>query len=408
MITPAPIALRAWSATSQNTLIATGRIELGGRPVSGVTLTVDGYRLQQRTDAAGRFRYRIDTTLARRRVVTVASAVTARVGGRLMSSAERAAVGRLKGSFEVAYRITGLHASLQNGNVVVTGRASLFGGGAPPPVVLYTYRLSGTVTDSDGRPVAGAVVVSRTQDRDFWTSSTATDAHGRYTSFFAASDEAGSNPVPITVQVAVGSETFASEFGSNVMFPALRSASLDLKLPASPSTPLPVAKPSSRAGAVYEGVMVGVSGPHGVVKPLSATWPDRSGHFRLVLPATARGASLSVWEDPHQESSPPSLRARVPPCRLPRGPLRSTRTCRRRSRASALRADRRASRRAPSRRSGLCRLRGGHRNGEWSLPNADLHSTRAVRDRSSGATTSPLFASPGASRSSVRRETPVR
>jgi hypothetical protein len=53
----------------------------------------------------------------------------------------------------------------------------------------------------------------------------------------------------------------------------------------------------SYAGAVYEGILVGVSGPSGVIQPVSATWPDASGRFTLVLPASASGKSLRVWED---------------------------------------------------------------------------------------------------------------
>ena len=74
-----------------------------------------------------------------------------------------------------------------------------------PPVVLFTYQLTGTITDAAGKPVVGAIVVTRTQDRDFWTFSKPTDASGHYTSFFAASDESGADPVPLTVQVASGS-----------------------------------------------------------------------------------------------------------------------------------------------------------------------------------------------------------
>ena len=40
-----------------------------------------------------------------------------------------------------------------------------------------------------------------------------------------------------------------------------------------------------------------VSGPAGVIKPLSATWPDARGRFTLVLPGSARGKPLRVWED---------------------------------------------------------------------------------------------------------------
>ncbi len=72
---------------------------------------------------------------------------------------------------------------------------------------------------------------------------------------------------------------------------------MDVKLPASPTTPLAEPTSSSYTGAYYNGVLVGVSGPGGVIKPISATWPDLRGRFTLVLPGSARGKPLRVWED---------------------------------------------------------------------------------------------------------------
>jgi len=43
--------------------------------------------------------------------------------------------------------------------------------------------------------------------------------------------------------------------------------------------------------------VLGVSGPNGIIRPLSASWPDRNGRFRLTLPASVRGQKLSVWQD---------------------------------------------------------------------------------------------------------------
>jgi hypothetical protein len=163
--------------------------------------------------------------------------------------------------------------------------------------VLFTYRLSGTITDASGRPVAGATVVTRTQDRDFWTFSQPSDAAGHYTSFFTASDERGVNPVPLTVQVASGSVSYASPVNRNVNFTALRSATMNVQLPASPTGVLALPAATSFPGAVYEGTLVGVSGPGGVIKPVRATWPDAHGRFTLVLPGSARGKPLRVWEN---------------------------------------------------------------------------------------------------------------
>jgi hypothetical protein len=201
----------------------------------------------------------------------------------------------VQAGFDVGYRIQGLSATRRaDGRIVVSGRLASAGGAPPPTVALYTYRLTGVVTDSSGNPVSGAVVVTRTRDRDFWTFSTRSDSLGRYTSFFAASDETAADPVTLSVQVAVGSNSYGLPTGVDVQFDRLHSARMNVQLPAS-GTGLPAPKPTSYPGAVYEGMLVGVSAP-GVVKPVSARWPDRSGRFSFVLPASLRGKTVSVWE----------------------------------------------------------------------------------------------------------------
>ena len=295
--TAAPLAVRLWAANDPNTQLVGGTLTLGGKPVTGAAMQVDNYTLQQRTNAQGHFFYRVDTTLPERHVVRVVRLAKATVAGRPLTALQRRALISASGAFNVGYRVSGLHTSPSNGHVVLTGRLSYANGQAPPPVVLYTYRLSGTITDAAGKPVAGATVVTRTQDRDFWTFSTPSDANGHYVSFFTASDEAGENPVPLTVQVASGAVSYASPAGKNVNFTQLHSATMDVRLPSSPSAPLALPTSTSYPGAVYEGTIVGVSGPGGVVKPLSATWPTANGSFRLVLPGSVAGKPLRVWED---------------------------------------------------------------------------------------------------------------
>jgi PQQ-dependent dehydrogenase (methanol/ethanol family) len=295
--TAAPLAVRLWAANDPNTQRVGGTLLLGGRPVRGAAMQVDDYTLQERTNAQGRFFYRVDTTIPRRHIVRVVRLSKATVAGRPLTAVQRRALIGASGAFNVGYKISGVHVSTSGGHVVLTGRLSYANGQAPPPVVLYTYRLSGTITDAAGKPVAGATVVTRTQDRDFWTFSTPSDASGHYVSFFTASDEAGDNPVPLTVQVASGAVSYASPTGKNVDFTQLHSATMDVRLPSSPSAPLALPTSTSYPGAVYEGTIVGVSGPDGVVKPLSATWPSANGSFRLVLPGSVAGKPLRVWED---------------------------------------------------------------------------------------------------------------
>jgi alcohol dehydrogenase (cytochrome c) len=296
--TQSGLFIQEWNAASQNSETVTGHVLLRGKPVSGVAIRVGNYPLRALTDSSGKFSYRVDTTLPQRHVTSVASVKQARLGGRALSSADQAAVLGLHNGFSVGYQISGLHTSRgSGGNVVLTGRALLAGGKAVPPVALYTYQLSGTITDSSGKPVYGAIVVSRTQDRDFWTFSKPTDRNGHYTSFFAASDELGSDPVALSVQVASGSVSFSSGATATVKFSALKSATLDIKLPSTPTGVMAVPTPSSYEGAIYEGLVLGVSGTHGMIRPLSASWPDRNGRFRITLPASARGQKLHVWED---------------------------------------------------------------------------------------------------------------
>jgi alcohol dehydrogenase (cytochrome c) len=298
--TQSGLVVRGWTANSSNTQSATGRVVLGSTPVAGLQIRVDGYLLPAKTAKDGSFGYPADITVARRHVVTIVSTSGARVAGRPLSAAEAKALLGMQAGFTVYYAVGDVHTKVQkNGTVLVQGHVASAEGVAPPKVSLYTYRLTGTITDSAGKPVQGAVVVTRTQDRDFWTYSTASDAQGRYTSFFAASDESGANPVLLSVQVADGDNIYGLPTGVNVPFAALKSSTMDVQLPAS-GTGLPGLKSSSYVGAVYEGMLVGVSGPRGVIRPVSARWPDASGNFSLVLPAAARGKTVRFWENYRQ------------------------------------------------------------------------------------------------------------
>jgi alcohol dehydrogenase (cytochrome c) len=288
-----PLAL--WKAASSNEAAVRGRITLGGRPVQGARVALDRFTILQPTDASGRFNARVDSTLARRHPLRVVDASKATVGGKQLTSTQQAELRKASGGISVGYRVVGVTAKRQsNGNVLLTGRVVRSDGAAAPGVVLLSYRMQGTITDASGRPVQGATVVTRTTDRDFWTFSLPSNANGRYVSFFSASDEQGSDPVPLNVQVAVGQRSYSPGL-ANVNFKRLSSATMDVKLPAS-GLGLPLPKSSPDPGAFYRGLLVGVLGPKGVIKPVSARWPDRRGRFSLLLPAVAKGTTLRFWE----------------------------------------------------------------------------------------------------------------
>ena len=300
--------LGLWRASSPNLTTVTGRVRLRDEPVAAVRVRVGRYDVAAPTDADGRFRVAVDSTLAWRLPVSVASAADATIAGRAVTGDERARLARMRSGVNVGYRLADLRATTRgDGTVVVTGRALRADGAPAPPVALVSYRLGGRITDAAGRPVAGATVVTRTLDRNYWTFSEPSDATGRYSSFFPASDELGSNPVPMTVQVAKGKVSHASGEDENVSFARLRSAVMDVRLTGLPDA-MPLPRARAEAGAIYRGLLVGASGPDGIVTPVSATWPDRSGRFELVLPASVRGDRLRFWQVDLQTFAAPAAR----------------------------------------------------------------------------------------------------
>lgn len=302
IIVESQLNVRRWQSTGSNEQIATGRLLLRGAPVAGARIRVDRYVVPGLTDSAGRFRYRADVTTPRRHIVAVVSAARATVHGRRLTAGERAAVLRANGGISAAYRLRDVRAKrLANGTILVTGRATFARGTPPPPVVLFTYRLSGKITDAGGQPVAGASVVTRTLDRSFWTFSQPSDAQGNYTSFFTASDQEDADPVQLNVQVALGDTSYAFAAGKSVGFRRLRSATMDIKLPA--TGPMAVPDTTSYVGGVYDGLLIGVARADRTVRPVSATWPDGQGRFRLVLPSSVRGKTVAFWMDQRQTFS---------------------------------------------------------------------------------------------------------
>src|SRR5206468_2553767 len=167
----------------------------------------------------GGFSYPADITDPARHEVSIVGLSHATVRGHKLTDAQQNALRASHAGINVGYRVSGLRAKVQaNGTVLVTGRITDTAGNAPPGVGLYTYKLSGTITDATGKPVQGAVVVGRTNDRDFWTFSAPSDSAGHYTSLFHASDELDEDPVPINIGVALGQVSYGGNLGTVANF----------------------------------------------------------------------------------------------------------------------------------------------------------------------------------------------
>ncbi|HEY1777870.1 MAG TPA: PQQ-binding-like beta-propeller repeat protein [Solirubrobacteraceae bacterium] len=296
---PAAVVVVPWQANSSNVRTLTGRLLWNGKPVVGAEVTVDSFAVPQATDAQGRFSYDIDNTVATRHVIHVTALSGAKIGGKPLSAGQKRAVSSATGGFTSAFAVSGLHATVKaDGDVLLTGTATDSTKAAPPAVRLLTYDLTGRITNAAGQPVAGAVVITRTQDRDFWTRSNASNAKGYYSSFFTASDETSDDPVMISVGVAQGTTSYGGIAGSNVAFKRLESSELNIQL--GTNAAYKIAAPKPFAAAVYSGLTVGVTVGGKVVVPRSVTWPNAKGQFSMVLPSSVRGRTLSVFENQTQ------------------------------------------------------------------------------------------------------------
>jgi len=299
IVVPPPTALKKWNAGTDNLIPIQGTVEWNGKPVSGASVRVDTFLEPSPTNAQGHFTYLVDGTLLGRHVVTIANASQAKVGGVALTGAEQSELSAAQAAITVDYGIHDLKVSRDSaGRPVVTGQLTDSLGVPPTPVGLFTYQLTGTVVDSDGKPVVGAQVSTRTEDRDYWTVSTFTDSQGRYSSLFTASAETAGvpgAPVPFTVRVSKGDLVYQFLPLEFVEFDRLQSAALNIELPPQ-GYPLALPLPRSYPGAIYQGVVVGVAQGGQAVRPVTTTWLDKTGHFSITLPKSMAGKTVSVWE----------------------------------------------------------------------------------------------------------------
>src|SRR5262249_62194911 len=133
------------------------RCMLGGSPAWGAVVTDTGGAAPP-TEKAGVSPPPVDIPLPARHIVRVTSVAGARVDGGRLDAEQRREILGATGAVNVGYAVTNLSARRGKGGIVVKGRLTVGNGDAPLPVGLYSYLLQGTITDSNGNPVHGAVV----------------------------------------------------------------------------------------------------------------------------------------------------------------------------------------------------------------------------------------------------------
>ena len=297
-----PVVVQPWNPNTSNVQTVSARLLWNNQPVVGAHVLVGQFPVPRATDKNGSFSYDLDTTQAARHPIRVSSVAGATVSGKALTPGQKRTIMGAAGGFAAYYGITGVHATVrQDGSVLVTGKTSDSSHTAPPPVHLVTYTLRGRVTDAEGKPVQGAIVVTRTQDRNYWTRSDPTNAQGYYTSFFPASDQTDDNPVSMAVGVALGNVSYGGTLGVNTNFARLQSSVMNVQLGS--GTSFTISPPTAYNTVVLDGLTIGVRTGGKVIRPLSAHWPTKRGKFSLVLPSSVRGKVVSFFENQFHTTS---------------------------------------------------------------------------------------------------------
>ena len=148
----------------RRTTTGQGTLTLRGKPVSGARIRSTTTACRARPTPDGSFSAEIDRTIAQRHPVRVSrDATRASVGGKALTAADRDAVLSAAGGIDVGYQVTGLHGHARRRRHRRWRAAiELRRRQRAPAVSLYSYRLTGRVVGPDGKPVAGAVVTTRT------------------------------------------------------------------------------------------------------------------------------------------------------------------------------------------------------------------------------------------------------
>ena len=296
IVAPTLVVVKQWKlGPSANLFPALGCLVASGRPVEGARVRVNNYLLPEATDENGGFYFPLDVTRPQRALARVAEASEARADGEALTEEEQRELMGLTGSLIVQFKLTEVEAERNdNGSIRVSGRASYDDGSPPAQVVLYAYELTGKVVGPDGQPLQGAIVATSSLDLEIWSFSPPSGPDGRYRSFFLPS---GDDPdrVGFLFRVAVGDDVWELPPNTILFFEHLKSAQLDVQVPP-PGFALTPDRPRSVPGAVFEGLLVGVTVDGEPVAPISARWADPEGRFEFVLPAAVAGKTVRFWQ----------------------------------------------------------------------------------------------------------------
>ena len=159
----------------------------------------------------------------------------------------------------------------------------------------WGYALSGTITDTNGKPLAGVYASVRDDEGETWALSNETGEDGVYQlRFFPDAAESG-----FTARIAYGAKSADSE--AELSFQPETSSQLALVLDTANNVvigtgPNGAFKPEAMPGAEYVGYLVGLAVDDAPIDAM-ITWPDEMGRVTITIPEVNFNGEASFFQE---------------------------------------------------------------------------------------------------------------
>jgi hypothetical protein len=287
-----PVAI--WEMDYSHLITVTGKVLADGKPVAGVGLTMKG-KHNMTTDEYGVFTLQVDTSYPQSLQLQINSAEQATLEGKSLGDSSKEALLSSTSQILVYYpiQISEVTADpIDSSKVEVHARAVSEDGHSYPLINLDKYIIQGTVKDSTGNPVQGAIVSYSRESGDSWSFSQPSDDNGEYMlNYFPHPDS------DLDLRVNVGEVQYTLPANRVIQFPVESSMNTDIILPATGTIiedkpPTLVSKATD--GAYYWSQAIGL-----VVDPsvtYSVSLPAKDGSFVIKIDKAVWDTSPSFFQ----------------------------------------------------------------------------------------------------------------
>jgi hypothetical protein len=286
--------VQQWKADGSHIATVKGQLLYGGKPVVGAIVQAGANQKQIETANDGSFTFMVDKSIIAEKQLKVISLDKARVDGKPVDQKAARELMSLAATYQVYFpiEVTQVEDALTKpGHAAVHARLIFPAGEVFSFFRVDKYRISGKVTDADGKPVRGAVVWLDRDNGEGFAKSTPTDENGEYQLFYVPEYE------ETNLTVTIGRERYTLPQGKVMKIPKGTSVSIDIRLPRegnviSPQPPDLVT--SVMDGALYTGIMPGLDVPPGV--EYTVTIPDHEGRFVITVPKEVWDSQPTFFE----------------------------------------------------------------------------------------------------------------